>query len=64
MVGSYLMRLIGGVAVIFGILMLFAALSQGNVVGLVLGGVLVGGGAFLLTRSGRTGQVKEVAARD
>ncbi|MET7951023.1 hypothetical protein [Micromonospora sp. NPDC005324] len=62
LVGGYLMRLIGGLAVIFGLLMLFSALSRGDIIGLVLGGVFVVGGAFLLTRSGKIGRVKEVAA--
>ncbi|MEW2429653.1 hypothetical protein AB0877_16710 [Micromonospora sp. NPDC047644] len=62
LVGHYLMRLIGGVAVIFGILMLFSALSRSDLIGLALGVVLVGGGAYLLKRSGKTGRVKEVAA--
>ncbi|MDG4810968.1 hypothetical protein O7634_29775 [Micromonospora sp. WMMD1120] len=49
-------------AVIFGLLMLFTALSQGDTIGLVLGAVLVGGGAFLLTRSGASGGVRKVGA--
>ncbi|MEU1586915.1 hypothetical protein [Micromonospora sp. NPDC005710] len=60
--GRYLMRLLGGVAVIFGILMLFSALTRGDLFGLGLGVVLVGGGAFLLKRSGRTDGAREVAA--
>ncbi|WP_430503119.1 hypothetical protein ACQRWP_16650 [Micromonospora trifolii] len=62
LVGGYLMRLIGGVAVIFGLLMLFTALSRGDIIGLVLGGVFVVGGAFLLKRSSKIGRGREVAA--
>ncbi|MCG5446018.1 hypothetical protein NIE79_004582 [Micromonospora sp. NIE79] len=39
-----------------------SALSRGDIIGLVLGGVFVVGGALLLTRSGKIGRVKEVAA--
>ncbi|MBO4138965.1 hypothetical protein J5U46_02195 [Micromonospora tulbaghiae] len=51
-VGRYLMRLVGGVAVIFGLLGIFATLADGNLVGIVLSVVFIGGGVFLLKRSG------------
>ncbi|GAB3959910.1 hypothetical protein GCM10027614_80440 [Micromonospora vulcania] len=50
--GGYLMRLLGGVGVIVGILGIFASLSQPNVVGVVLGVLFVAGGVVLLKRSG------------
>ncbi|MEU7614033.1 hypothetical protein [Micromonospora sp. NPDC049204] len=58
-VGGYFMRLVGGVAVIVGLLGLFATLAQGNVTGLVLSIIFVVGGVVLLKRSpdlGRAGR--------
>ncbi|MEU4472130.1 hypothetical protein [Micromonospora sp. NPDC023888] len=58
-VGGYVMRLVGGVAVIVGLLGLFATLAQGNVTGLVLSIIFIVGGVVLLKRSpdlGRAGQ--------
>ncbi|MEW2590457.1 hypothetical protein AB0893_08585 [Micromonospora aurantiaca] len=51
-VGRYLMRLVGGVAVILGLLGIFATLADGNLVGIVLSVLFIGGGVFLLKRSG------------
>lgn len=51
-VGRYVMRLLGGVCVILGILAVFSALAQGNLVGVAIGAVFIAGGAFLLQRSG------------
>ncbi|MFG1917351.1 hypothetical protein [Micromonospora sp. NPDC048898] len=50
-VGGYLMRLAGGVAVIIGLLGVFATLAQGNVTGLVLSIIFIVGGVVLLKRS-------------
>ncbi|MEU8327604.1 hypothetical protein [Micromonospora sp. NPDC048839] len=58
-VGGYLMRFIGGVAVLVGLLGIFATLAQGNVTGLVLSIVFIVGGVVLLKRSpdlGRAGR--------
>ncbi|MEU8071089.1 hypothetical protein [Micromonospora sp. NPDC048169] len=63
-VGRYLMRLVGGVAVILGLLGIFSTLAQGNLVGIVLSLVFIGGGVLLLKRSGgdrRTGSVPRAA---
>ncbi|MEU1811939.1 hypothetical protein [Micromonospora aurantiaca (nom. illeg.)] len=46
------MRLVGGVAVILGLLGIFATLADGNLVGIVLSVLFIGGGVFLLKRSG------------
>ncbi|MCT2276680.1 hypothetical protein [Micromonospora chalcea] len=46
------MRLVGGVAVILGLLGIFSTLAQGNLVGIVLSILFIGGGVFLLKRSG------------
>lgn len=51
-VGRYLLRLVGGVSVIIGLLMAFSSLTDGNLVGIVLSAVLIGGGVFALKRSG------------
>lgn len=51
-VGRYLLRLVGGVAVIVGLLMAFSSLADGNLVGIVLSAVFIGGGVFALKRSG------------
>ncbi|MEU4790628.1 hypothetical protein AB0F95_13095 [Micromonospora tulbaghiae] len=63
-VGRYLMRLVGGVAVILGLLGIFGTLADGNLVGIVLSLVFIGGGIFLLKRSGpdkRTDSVPRAA---
>ncbi|KAB1909570.1 hypothetical protein F8279_03220 [Micromonospora sp. AMSO1212t] len=51
-VGRYVMRLVGGVAVVLGLLGIFGTLADGNLVGIVLSLVFIGGGVFLLKRSG------------
>ncbi|MEV0002902.1 hypothetical protein AB0H28_11510 [Micromonospora sp. NPDC050980] len=51
-VGRYLLRIVGVVAVICGLLMAVGSLADGNLVGIVLGAVLIGGGVFALKRSG------------
>ncbi|QLQ35446.1 hypothetical protein [Micromonospora robiginosa] len=51
-VGRYLLRLVGGVSVIIGLLMAFSSLVDANLVGIVLSAVLIGGGVFALKRSG------------
>ncbi|MBQ1041195.1 MULTISPECIES: hypothetical protein [unclassified Micromonospora] len=51
-VGRYVMRLVGGVAVIVGLLGIFGTLADGNLVGIVLSILFIGGGVFLLKRSG------------
>ncbi|MGC4890903.1 hypothetical protein [Micromonospora sp. DT227] len=51
-VGRYLLRLVGGVSVIIGLLMAFSSLTEGNLFGIVLSAVLIGGGVFALKRSG------------
>ncbi|WP_431931527.1 hypothetical protein [Micromonospora sp. RP3T] len=63
-VGRYLLRLVGGVSVIIGLLMAFSSLTDGNLVGIVLSAVLIGGGVFALKRSGgprRAGEPGSVA---
>ncbi|PTA42674.1 hypothetical protein [Micromonospora sp. RP3T] len=63
-IGRYLLRLVGGVSVIIGLLMVFGSLADGNLVGIVLSAVLIGGGVFALKRSGgprRAGEPGSVA---
>ncbi|SCG64802.1 hypothetical protein GA0070213_108145 [Micromonospora humi] len=52
-VGRYLLRLVGGLAVICGLLMAFSSLAGGDLFGIVLSVILVGGGVFMLKRSHR-----------
>ncbi|MEU7978426.1 hypothetical protein AB0B63_07820 [Micromonospora sp. NPDC049081] len=61
-VGGLLLRVLGVLLVVVGVLGVLASLTQGNVVGIVLGVVLVVGGAVLLKRSGRAGRSGEVAS--
>ncbi|MGC4746778.1 hypothetical protein ACLQ28_14095 [Micromonospora sp. DT201] len=61
-VGGYFMRLLGGVAIIVGILMFFGTLPEGNLVGVVLSIAFVAGGAVLLKRSGGGGRAGRVAS--
>ncbi|MEV0939955.1 hypothetical protein [Micromonospora wenchangensis] len=61
-VGGLLMRVLGVLLVVVGVLGALASLTQGNVVGMVLGVVLVAGGAVLLKRSGRAGRSGAVAS--
>jgi hypothetical protein len=51
-VGAYFLRLIGGVAVIIGILGVFSSLANGNLFGVGLSIAFVVGGAVMLKRSG------------
>ena len=51
-IGAYFLRLIGGVAVIIGILGVFSSLTNGNLFGVGLSIAFVVGGAFMLKRSG------------
>ncbi|MFE7872563.1 hypothetical protein ACFUYE_19720 [Micromonospora humida] len=55
-VGGLLLRVLGVLLVVVGVLGALASLTQGNVVGMVLGVVLVAGGAVLLKRSGGAGR--------
>jgi hypothetical protein len=50
---DYVLRLIAGLAIILGILMIFSALPQGNLFGVVLGAILIAGGVFYFKRPGR-----------
>ena len=52
-VGSYFLRLIAGLAVIIGGLMVFSSVARGDLFGIVLGIVLVVGGVAVLKRQGR-----------
>ncbi|MDG4757345.1 hypothetical protein [Micromonospora sp. WMMD710] len=61
-VGGYVMRILGVVAIVVGILGFFASLPQGNLVGVVLGIVFIAGGAILLKRSGGVGRAREAAS--
>ncbi|MFG1867170.1 hypothetical protein [Micromonospora arborensis] len=61
-VGGYIMRLLGGVAIIVGILMFFGTLPEGNLVGVVLSIAFVAGGAVLLKRSGGGSRAGRVAS--
>ncbi|GAA0912421.1 hypothetical protein [Virgisporangium aurantiacum] len=61
-VGGYLMRLGGGVLVILGILGAFTALSQGNLIGIIISVAFVVGGAFLFKRSSGTRRARESAS--
>jgi hypothetical protein len=51
---AYFLRLISGLAVIVGALMVFSALARGDLFGVVLGVVLIIGGVVVLKRPGRT----------
>ncbi|SCG64808.1 hypothetical protein [Micromonospora humi] len=51
-IGSYLLRVVGVVAVLCGLLMAAGSLINPNVVGVVLAFLLIGGGVFALKRSG------------
>jgi hypothetical protein len=51
-VGGYFLRLVGGVAVILGVLGVFASLSQGNLIGAALSVAFIAGGAFMVKKSG------------
>jgi hypothetical protein len=53
-VGSYLLRIISGLAVLVGILMAFSAIARGDLFGILLGVALVAGGVYGLKRSART----------
>ncbi|MCG5460522.1 hypothetical protein AB0K35_15500 [Micromonospora sp. NPDC053740] len=53
-VGGYTMRILGVLAIVVGVLGIVSSLSQGNLVGVILGVVFIVGGAFLLKRSGAT----------
>ncbi|WP_181548787.1 DUF308 domain-containing protein [Micromonospora saelicesensis] len=46
------MRILGVLAIVVGVLAIVSSLSQGNLVGVILGVVFIVGGAFLLKRSG------------
>ncbi|MFI7218075.1 hypothetical protein [Micromonospora maritima] len=61
-VGRYVMRLVGGVAVILGILGAFSSLADGNLVGIVLSALFLAGGVFLLKRSGDGGRAGRPAS--
>ena len=52
-VGSYFLRLFGGVAVIVGVLGVFSSLADGNLFGVALCAAFIAGGAVLLKRSAR-----------
>ncbi|MEH1164107.1 hypothetical protein V6V47_01825 [Micromonospora sp. CPCC 205539] len=58
-VGGYVMRFVGGVAIILGILGLFSGLSEGNLIGVALSIVFVAGGAVMVKRSGGAGRARE-----
>ncbi|GHJ09692.1 hypothetical protein TPA0907_40590 [Micromonospora humidisoli] len=60
--GGLLMRVLGVLLVVVGVLGALASLTQGNVVGVVLGVGFVAGGAVLLKRSGRAGRPGAVAS--
>jgi hypothetical protein len=62
-VGAYFMRLVGGVAVILGVLGALAGLSQGNLIGIAFSVAFVIGGVILLKRSGRTRRTGDSAFR-
>ncbi|MET7371894.1 hypothetical protein [Micromonospora arida] len=51
-VGGYFVRILGVLAIVVGVLGVVSSLSQGNLVGVILGVVFIVGGAFLLKRSG------------
>lgn len=50
---DYVLRIVAGLAIIIGALMIFSALAQGNLFGVVLGAVLIAGGGFYFKRPGR-----------
>jgi hypothetical protein len=60
-VGGYFLRLLGGVAVILGILGIFTALSQGNLIGVAFSLAFIIGGAALLKYSGRSNRARTAA---
>ncbi|MET7946472.1 hypothetical protein [Micromonospora sp. NPDC005324] len=51
-VGRYTMRTLGVLAIVVGVLGGVSSLTQGNLVGVILGVVFIAGGAFLIKRSG------------
>jgi len=51
---EYFVRLIAGVTVLVGLLMVFSSPARGDLFGVVLGLVLAAGGAFVFKRSSRT----------
>jgi hypothetical protein len=52
-IGGYLLRIVAGVAIIFGVLMLVSSLARGDLFGIVLAVILIAGGAVVLKRPGR-----------
>jgi hypothetical protein len=60
-VGGYFMRLLGGVALILGILGVFSALSNGNLIGVALSIAFIVVGGILLQRSGRSDRARGAA---
>ena len=61
-VGAYFMRLLGGLAVILGILGLVSSLSRGNLIGVAFSVAFIAGGAVLLKRSGGVGRAGKSAS--
>ncbi|MGC4870102.1 hypothetical protein ACLQ3B_32205 [Micromonospora sp. DT53] len=51
-VGGYTMRILGVLAIVVGVLGIVSSLTQGNLVGVILGVIFIAGGAVLLKRSG------------
>lgn len=55
---DYVMRIVAGLAIIIGALMIFSALAQGDLFGTVLGAVLIAGGVFYFRRPGRAHRMR------
>jgi len=52
-VAGYFLRLVAGLAVLFGILMVVSSVFRSDLFGIVLGAVLIAGGVFVLKRPTR-----------
>lgn len=61
-VSVYLLRLIGGLLVIIGVLGIFTALSQGNLIGTGISVAFVAGGVALYRQSVRVGRAGSSAS--
>ena len=61
-VGTYLLRLISGVAAILGALAIFSALARGDLFGVVLGVIFIVGGVIGLKYATRDRSARERSA--
>jgi membrane protein implicated in regulation of membrane protease activity len=61
-VGRYFLRLIGGVAVIAGLLAFFGTLTRGNLGAVIISVVLIAVGAFMVKKPGQPSRAGEPAS--